>query len=489
MKRIIALILASFMMLTLFVSCDKKEEKKLDLTSIIAAKTEHYEIDGSMYAFFLYDFVGQYSSYLQYYGYDITKPISKQTSECTLAEGKTWLEFFADMANSQIDQYLSACEAAYAEGYALTDEQITEVKNYVAQLQADALKNGYKNLDQLLAEYYVEGVTAETFERCLMLQQLSYSYMNDHSLSIEYTNDDLVKFREDHPEKFLMIDVIQYEFYAEYDKDASKEEKEAAAAIAKAKAEDFLAKNKTIESFKSAIVALEQAGGNTTDSPATIISKFLVDAEYYDAEAAAKDAYKPYYEWAYSADRKAGDTFLIEDQYSNGEKYYVVSCIVTPSYFYDYVTKDCRHILFYVNNKETDKDKLALEKADALAKANALLNEFKSGSMTEDDFKALEKKCLDDKSAMEATAYYNVPKGYMVEEFENWIYGERTPGDCEIVETTYGYHVVFFIGNGLPAWQNDAKDGYISEVMTKYQEDIIKTYKVSYDMNEIKKIP
>ena len=58
-----------------------------------------------------------------------------------------------------------------------------------------------------------------------------------------------------------------------------------------------------------------------------------------------------------------------------------------------------------------------------------------------------------------------------------------------MVETTYGYHVVFFIGNGLPAWQNDAKDGYISEVMTKYQEDIIKTYKVSYDMNEIKKIP
>ena len=48
MKRIIALILASVMMLCSLVSCnDNKKEKKVDLSSIVVAKTEHYEIDGA----------------------------------------------------------------------------------------------------------------------------------------------------------------------------------------------------------------------------------------------------------------------------------------------------------------------------------------------------------------------------------------------------------------------------------------------------------
>lgn len=489
MKRIIALILASLMMLAVLVSCDKKEEK-VDLTSFVVAKTEHYEVDGAMYAFFLYDYVGQYAQYLYYYyGYDPYSSIREQTTECTLNEEKDWFKFFSDMANSQIDQLLSQCEAAYNAGYVLTDEQKAEITSYIEQLQADAVENGYEDLDALLAEYYIEGITAETFKKYITLQQLAYSYMNKESEKIEYTDEDLNKYRDEHPEKFLMIDVIQYGFFAEYDEDATDGEKEAAVADAKARAENFVSKNKTVDTVKNGIIKLEKDGGNTADSEAAIIAKYLLDAEYYSAEGAADESYKSYYEWAYSADRKAGDTFILEEAYTDGEKYYTVSCIVNPVYYYDYATKDCRHILFYVDNNETDNDKLAAAKAEALAKANSILDEFKSGSITEDDFKALETKCLADESAMEATAYYNVTKGYMVEEFENWIYGDRKAGDCEIVETTYGYHVVFFIGNGLPAWKADAQSGYISEIMTEYQNQLIETYKVTYDTKAMNKIP
>ncbi len=488
MKRIIALILASVMMLFSLMSCDKKENKA-DLTSFVVAKTEHLEIDGAMYTFFLYDLVGQYSTYLPYYGYDTALTLREQTSECPLVEGKTWFEFFAEMTNSYIDQYLSQAEAAYNASFELKEEEVAEIKNYISELQANAVANGYKNLDELIAEYYVDGITAETFEKCITLQQLAYSYMNSYADGIEYTDEDLVQYRLDHPENFLMIDVIQYGFFAEYETDATEEEIEAASAAAKKKAEDFVKKNKTVEAFKNGIVELENAGGNETESPAVIISKYLLDAEYYDSEAAETEDMKVYYEWAYSSERKAGDTFVLEEKYQDGEKYYTVSCIVTPAFFYDYLTKDCRHILFYVDNEETDADKLASAKTEALGKANAILDEFKNGNKTEDDFKALETKCLEDESAMEATAYYNVTKGYMVEEFENWIYGERTVGDCEIVETTYGYHIVYFIGDGLPAWKIDAKSGYISEIMTEYQEDLVETYKVTYDSEAMKKIP
>lgn len=489
MKRIIAFILASLMMLFTLISCDEKKEKEIDLSSFIVAKTEHYEIDGAMYAFFLYDFVGQYAETLMYYGYDPTLRLSEQTSKCTVDEEKTWFEFFAEMADAQIDRYLSACEAAYDAGVELKEEELAEIKNYVAELEADAVKNGYKNLDELLSEYYIEGVTKETFEKCLLLQQLSYSYMNDYSTTFEPTDEDLTKYRDEHPEQFLMINVLQYSFSAEYAKGATEAEIEAAVAAAKAKAESFFAENKTVDDFKNGIVAQEQANGNTTESASVIISKHLYDAELYDAQAAAAEPYKQYYEWAYSSERKAGDTFLLEDKDSSEEKFYTVFCIVEPVYYYDYLTKDCRHILFFVDNSETDKEVLAQAKEEALEKANSVLAEFNSGNKTEDDFKALETRCLNDESAMEATFYYNVTRGYMVTEFENWIYGERTKGDCEIVETTYGYHVVYFVGDGLPAWKAEAKTSYVSEAMTDYQEDLIDKYKVTYDNEAVNRIP
>ncbi len=491
MKRIIAVILASVMMLTALTACDgkKREKEKIDLTSFVVAKTEHYEVNGAMYAFFLYDFVGQYSSYLPYWGYDVTLSLRDQTSKCALDETKTWFEYFSGLANSYIEQYLSAYEAAYAAGFKLKDEELARIDSYIEELSANAVKNGYKNLDELIADYYIEGITTEVFKEYIILQQLSYSYMNGKSEELEFTDDDLIKYRDEHPESFLMIDVLKYSFKAEYIKDATDEDKAAADAVAKKKAEDFLSKNKTVDSFKNGIVEMENEGLENPKKPETILSNYIFDAEYYSAERAADDTYKAYYEWAYSDDRKAGDTFMLEEKLSSGETSYTVYCIIEPSYIYDYATKDCRHILFYVDNDETDKDKLAAAKADALAKANSILDEFKNGSKTEDDFKALETKCLNDESAMEATAYYNVTKGYMVAEFENWIYGERTPGDCEIVETKFGYHIVYFIGDGVPAWKIDAKSGCVSEAMTEYQNEIIELYKVSYDNENLNKIP
>ncbi len=491
MKKIISLVLASVMMLCLFVSCaeKKKGDTKPELSSIIAARSEHYEIDGAMYAFFLYDYVGQYSDYLPMYGYDMTLSLGEQTSPCAFDSEKTWFEYFADMANMQINQLLAACEAAYAEGFALTEAQLAEIDTYIKELSDNAVKNDYSSLDELLAEYYIEEVTTETFKKCVTIQQLSYSFMNTHASSIEYTDEDLIKYRDEHPEKFLMIDVIQYGFFPEYDTGASEEEIEAAILDSKTRAESFLSQSKTVDAFKNGIVAIEQDGGNNTESSAIILSKYILDAEPYDADSAASEQYKFYYEWAFSLERKAGDTFLLEQQDSKGEKYYTTFCIIKPAYYYDYITKDCRHILFYVDNYETDKDKLEAAKTEALAKANAILNEFKGGNMTEADFKALEKKCLEDESAYEATAYYNVPTGYMVTEFENWIYGDRKAGDCEIVETNYGYHVVYFIGDGLPEWKVDAEHGYITDIMTQYQNEIVETHKVTYYSEAIENIP
>ena len=49
-------------------------------------------------------------------------------------------------------------------------------------------------------------------------------------------------------------------------------------------------------------------------------------------------------------------------------------------------------------------------------------------------------------TSAESNIYENVPYGQMVEKFNDWIFDEnRKPGDTDIVETVYGYHVMYFV--------------------------------------------
>ncbi|HQQ89630.1 MAG TPA: peptidylprolyl isomerase, partial [Oscillospiraceae bacterium] len=72
----------------------------------------------------------------------------------------------------------------------------------------------------------------------------------------------------------------------------------------------------------------------------------------------------------------------------------------------------------------------------------------------------------DDGSKENGGLYENVYKGQMVTAFEDWCYDEaREPGNTDIVKSTYGYHVMYFIGEGenyLTAYLGDqmAEDRY-----------------------------
>ena len=46
----------------------------------------------------------------------------------------------------------------------------------------------------------------------------------------------------------------------------------------------------------------------------------------------------------------------------------------------------------------------------------------------------------------------------MVEEFDAWCFDpDREPGDTDIVETTYGYHIMYYVGDDHPHWKTGAE--------------------------------
>ena len=88
------------------------------------------------------------------------------------------------------------------------------------------------------------------------------------------------------------------------------------------------------------------------------------------------------------------------------------------------------------------------EWAAALTKAEKVLKEWKEGEATENTFAVLVKKyTADEASASTGGLYENVANnGQYVPEFQNWaIDPVRKTGDTEIVKTTYGYHIMYFV--------------------------------------------
>ena len=122
--------------------------------------------------------------------------------------------------------------------------------------------------------------------------------------------------------------------------------------------------------------------------------------------------------------------------------------------------KNARHILVSFEGGTADEmgnmtysDE---EKAAAKAAAEEILNQWKAGEATEDSFAALATERTDDTgSAANGGLYEDIYPGQMVAPFEDWCYDEhRKVGDTGIVETTYGYHVMFFVGDSALTYRD-----------------------------------
>jgi hypothetical protein len=65
----------------------------------------------------------------------------------------------------------------------------------------------------------------------------------------------------------------------------------------------------------------------------------------------------------------------------------------------------------------------------------------------------------------------------MVAEFENWCFDEsRKPGDTGIVQTTYGYHVMYFVEEEGLKYRSDIKAAMEAEAYNELLKGLKKEY-------------
>ena len=189
----------------------------------------------------------------------------------------------------------------------------------------------------------------------------------------------------------------------------------------------------------------------------------------------------PYYE-AESA-KMIPTQETLESYFAEHEEEYAASGVTKDSKFVD-----VRHILVQVkggtaaedgSTTYSDEEWKACEEA-----AQAILDEWLAGDKTEESFAALAgEKTEDPGSQATGGLYQQVYEGQMVPAFNDWCFDEsRQYGDYGLVQTNYGYHVMFFV-DSEPRWPHYAESDWKNEQSAKLLEDIVTRYpmEVTYE--------
>ncbi len=201
-----------------------------------------------------------------------------------------------------------------------------------------------------------------------------------------------------------------------------------------------------------------------------------------NADTAYDNVNSLFADWVFDDARKAGDVTTIEDG-ENG--YYVLYFLSTDDNSYS--TVNVRHILIAPENDEdSDNDGTpdkASDAADAAAKAKAeqLLADWKAGEATEDSFAKLAADNSTDNGS-DGGLYENVYHNQMVEEFNDWCFDPaRKTGDTDIVKTTYGYHVMYFVGEGESYRKTQILSDLKEEAYNEWSEKIVEGKEAALD--------
>ena len=455
-----------------------------------------------------------------------------------------WTDFFEYNAKQRI-QYTKACvKEAEKLGLKLSDEQLASIDSNISEMEESAKANNY-SLSSYLRASIGKGMTVGIYKKILEEQQICELVQDNKSdeLAAGYTDKQVAKEYKKNTVNYATVSFRSYVIKAETVKDEEADTEKVTdetMAAAKKVADKLAADAKDEASFKDSVALIESANDNKdykeflTDDSLTLQS----DVNYETVSGSVSD--EDFLDWLFSEKTEKNATYVLE----NADTGYTVYLMVAPSHKApDSDIYDVRHILVkFPEEEETadtaDEAEEAAEEETTAAdgetteaetteaettkeettaapevkvetldtskysdvtidlavnadtakdkatykKAQDILKEYLDGDKTASSFAKLAQEYTEDSNGADGGLYSDVPRGQMVSEFEDWCLKDgRKEGDVGIVETTYGYHIMYFVKRDVKTWDDDVREALASADLDTYIDELVKADDVKVD--------
>lgn len=384
------------------------------------------------------DFISQNGSYLSYYGLDTSVSLKEQVYEGE----ETWFDFFMSQATSFAEQYLIFAEYAKAQGLSLDQADEEYIDSQEETIRQEAAAYGWDAdtyIGQVLGTNIpLSAVTEAT--RVMLLADKGYDALMS-SLSI--SDERIEKEYADNHKAYDLIDFVFVDLLAAADlAEADLKALQDAFDAAKTRADFEAALKLYVEKCVSKEDPDKYSGAAGYAENMMKSSNLAVGYTYYDDDEFMK--------WAFNG-AKADECYLGEN---DGTHQYAYLLVKEPYRNTDSVV-DIRHILFGVSTYG--------DAAKAHARAEEIEKEWIAAGADEDSFIDYCAQYSEDGNASTGGIYEGVTKGMMVAEFDEWIFdSSRVYGDYGLVDTTYGTHIMFFVGRH-ESWYGSVKEALLQK--------------------------
>ena len=405
-----------------------------------------------------YSYVNNYGQYISYFGLDTSKPLDQQSYSDTM----TWKDYFEQQAVNQMKMVYALKDSGEAEGF--TYDTTEDVENNIQSI-SDAADSAEMKVDEYLISQFGEYAKLDKIKKYMADSSYAAAYYDKLDGEVEVSDDEINTYYEENKDDYDSVDYLMCTIDADIPEDEETEADSAEAETEELTEEEQAEKDAAEAAVKEAAMAeakkkAESMLAEATDKEAflAVYDKYATDAEIeaeHTGSAKTSIVSTGAADWLFDSARKAGDTTMIENSGSNSW------CVVLfeDRYLKHEKTFDMRHILVQYEQEESDSETGEAEvsddaKAAAKAEAEKIYQEWKDGAATEESFAELANTYSDDAgSNTNGGLYEAVYDGRMVDSVNNWLFDEsRKTGDTDLVETEYGWHVMYFVGENAERW-------------------------------------
>lgn len=487
-----------------------------------AIESENFKFNNAHLTYMVYyKYNQEYSTYSQYgyaqsAGFDTSKPLSQQ--KYWGSSEKSWLDYFLESSISDLSKCLVICEEAKANNVSLTDDELKDIKDQVNEMKKYAKEQGV-SVGQM---YGSKGIKASDIQYIVELQALASKYAQQVVDAFEYSDEEYEKHFGENKNTYLFADYYSYTVTAEYDSDATDDEKKAANEEAKKAAEEIKAAVDGGKDFVDAVYEYEQkleeekkaeeesteTSADTTASSSSSSTTEKEEEEEEKTEEEKKEEIKDkvltenggytkdddFSEWLYAEEAPAvSATKLVEST----DSYKVYQVISLPAR-HEYNTVNFYAITLSADNYTATSTQTSEEvMKETAAAVQAKIDEFNAkADKTSEAFVAIADEFAEDKYVYASDFMENIDKDSVdgqlgITGFDDWAFAEDTKaGDVKVFEDEEkGIYAAFFMeGEGMESWKLAVDTDMRNADYDAYYEELAKKHTVTVNEKATAKI-